>query len=248
MRSRAIYDYIKCGTGLRFLQDSAAGRTIHGEGRVVRNLEIVLGALVEFGLPVTLRAAGPLKELLAELKATDAEAKLTADQARRMSKACADLRTTLTAETSGTFAYIVTDKRLALEKLLGSPSSLFRPTVFAALTDIAKYDITEACRCIAFERATAAAFHTLRGTESVLREFYFSRVKRNRVDPPMWGPVLIHLRKIKKPPAPELLDNLDNIRRSFRNPTQHPDKIYDIHEAQDLFGLCVDVINRMGST
>jgi len=38
---------------------------------------------------------------------------------------------------------------------------------------------------------------------------------------------------------------LDNIRRSFRNPTQHPDKIYDIQEVQDLFGLCIDAINRM---
>jgi len=40
-------------------------------------------------------------------------------------------------------------------------------------------------------------------------------------------------------------DHLDHIRRSFRNPTQHPDKIYDIQEAQDLFGLCVDAVNRM---
>jgi len=46
-------------------------------------------------------------------------------------------------------------------------------------------------------------------------------------------------------PDPLILDHLDHIRRSFRNPTQHPDKIYDIQEAQDLFGLCVDAVNRM---
>ncbi|MCH8069815.1 MAG: hypothetical protein IID16_11195, partial [Candidatus Marinimicrobia bacterium] len=50
--------------------------------------------------------------------------------------------------------------------------------------------------------------------------------------------------KTNKPPV-ELLDTLDRIRINFRNPTSHPDKIYDIEEAQDLFGLCVDAINRM---
>lgn len=46
-------------------------------------------------------------------------------------------------------------------------------------------------------------------------------------------------------PQKELLDNLDNIRVSFRNPTQHPEKRYDIDEAQDLFNLCIEVVNRM---
>ncbi len=42
-----------------------------------------------------------------------------------------------------------------------------------------------------------------------------------------------------------LFKNLENICVSFRNPTQHPEKIYDIEEVQDLWGLSVDVINRM---
>jgi hypothetical protein len=48
-----------------------------------------------------------------------------------------------------------------------------------------------------------------------------------------------------KRPPPLILQNLDHIRVNFRNPTQHPDKIYDIQEVQDLFGLCVDAANRM---
>jgi len=42
-----------------------------------------------------------------------------------------------------------------------------------------------------------------------------------------------------------LFDNLDNIRFNFRNPTQHPETIYDIELSQDLFSICIDVINRM---
>lgn len=52
-------------------------------------------------------------------------------------------------------------------------------------------------------------------------------------------------KKCSKRPPRELLDALDRIRENFRNPTNHPDKIYDIEEVQDLFGLCLDVINRM---
>jgi hypothetical protein len=60
------------------------------------------------------------------------------------------------------------------------------------------------------------------------------------------GTIVEHLKKRKTsaPPA-GLLNNLDNIRVHFRNPTAHPEKVYDIDEVQDLFGLCVEVVNRM---
>ena len=61
----------------------------------------------------------------------------------------------------------------------------------------------------------------------------------------MWRDIVVALKKRRDPPPAELLDNLDNIRKSFRNPTQHPEKIYDIEEVQDLFGLAIDVVNRM---
>ena len=51
----------------------------------------------------------------------------------------------------------------------------------------------------------------------------------------MWGPMVDSLRKRKTRVSKPLLDNLDNIRYSFRNPTQHPEKTYDIEEVQDLF-------------
>jgi hypothetical protein len=46
-------------------------------------------------------------------------------------------------------------------------------------------------------------------------------------------------------PPVELLDTLDNIRTNFRNPTNHPEKIFEIDKVQDLIFLCVDSINRM---
>jgi hypothetical protein len=45
-------------------------------------------------------------------------------------------------------------------------------------------------------------------------------------------------------PVP-LCNQLDHIRVSFRNPTAHPEKIFEIDEAQDLLSICIDAANRM---
>lgn len=76
----------------------------------------------------------------------------------------------------------------------------------------------------------------MRATESVLRDYYRAVVKQKRVDPLLWGPMVeqMRTRKAKRPPT-ALLDQLDSIRIHFRNPTQHPDAVYDIHEAQTLW-------------
>lgn len=247
MHSQSIHLYIKFGAFLRFIQDTKRGYRPKREGGELNAIREVLGALESFGLPVSLRAAEPLRALHKELQAKDTDYQLSTEDEKKLRDALVDLRKTLVAEAAGNLAYIITDKRLDVRKLTSRVGELFRPGAFAKLDDVARYDFEEAGKCIAFERPTAAAFHLLRGTEGVLKTFYCGRVKRNRVSPMMWGPVVAHLRRIRNPPPAELLDNLDNIRRSFRNPTQHPEKMYDIQEVQDLFGLCVDVVNRMMS-
>lgn len=210
------------------------------------NLDRFFTHLQEFNLPVTQRASDDLREFWDKLRKTESNHKLTSDEASTLSEIMTYLRNTLSAEAEGNVAFIVTDKRIDVNKLLSDVPALMAPTIFALLPDIAQYDFIEAGKCIAFELPTAAAFHLMRGTEAVLRHFYCSLIIRNRVRP-LWAPMVEHLRSRRKPPPEPLLDNLDNIRRSFRNPTQHPDKVYDIQEVQDLFGLCIDVVNRMVS-
>ena len=221
-----------------------AGVLIHGPSFVLDNIKRVLKKLDDFNLAVTLRAANDLQELQNELMQLPPDAKLSDVDATRLKRIMNDLQRTLSAEGIGNIAYIVTDKRLSIKKLLESPGQLFAPGVFDLLPPVAVYDFKEAAMCIAFERPTAAAFHLLRGTEDVLRTLYRSVVKRSRISPLLWGLIVEALRKRRTPPV-ELFGALDHIRLSFRNPTQHPEKIYDIQEAQDLFSLCVDVTNRM---
>lgn len=50
-----------------------------------------------------------------------------------------------------------------------------------------------------------------------------------------------------KKPNKIIIDHLENIKNSFRNPTNHADNsiTYDIDWAQDLLIICVEVINKM---
>ncbi|MCH8260901.1 MAG: hypothetical protein IIC46_11925 [Planctomycetes bacterium] len=246
MKSRPISDYIRFGTGLRYLQDAEPNWSIHKKGTILTNIDDFLTLIKEYDLIVTERAAFRLQELRDELAETASGASLTVIQAKALGSVIRNLRRTLFAEAKGRVAFIVTDKRIDVHKLLSNVGVLFAPGVFEKLPEISRYDFAEAGKCVAFERPTSGAFHLLRGTEDVLRRTYCEIVKRNRAKL-MWGPMVESLRKRRSAPPKPLLDNLDNIRMSFRNPTQHPDKIYDIQEVQDLFALCVDVVNRMAA-
>jgi len=246
MKQTSIWQYIWVGTCLRYLQDQQAGWSAKAKSMTVDNLRSFLDSLDDLGLHVTKRASEGLQEIMEELEGKSAEYKLTAADASRIQKAASDVRNTFEAETGGVFTYVVTDKRIDVRKLLDDVGALFSPGVYDACSAIARYDFAEAGKCIAFERPTAGAFHILRGTESVVRLFY-KRYVRPAQTGLTWGQMTQALAAKAKgrKPDPVILQNLDHIRVSFRNPTQHPDKVYDIQEAQDLFSLCIDAVNRM---
>lgn len=106
-------------------------------------------------------------------------------------------------------------------------------------------DFVEGGTCLAFERPTAAAFHILRGTEGVLKIYYEKKIrKKDRQTNPTWGSMVNQLRTIKNAPK-TLLDAYDNLRENFRNPTAHPKLTYTLDEAQDLFSVCIDAVNKI---
>lgn len=247
MQSQSITLYILFGEVRQFLRDAKKGQPVHADGGVLTYIGVFLDYLDELGLPVTGRVAlrGALGSFQNEMSNSEPDHTLTAEEAARLRNIVGDIQEVLSAELEGKVVFVVTDKRIDVKKLLSDMPALMAPDVFRSLPEIAQKDFTEAGRCIPFEFPTAAAFHLLRGTEAVLRHFYCSIVKRGRVNNLLWGPMVDHLRRRRRRLPVPLLDNLNNIRRSFRNPTQHPDKTYDIEEVQDLFGLCVDVVNRM---
>lgn len=244
MREQPINEYVRIGLKIRFLQDVKKGHRVRGRGYVLWNIEQFLNALDEFSLPVTRRFSRDLEKVAKSVNSSGL-ANLNETYAKRITEGAKKIRDVLSAELEGRVVFVLTDKRLPVERLFDDVSSLFPDRIFDALPEVARSDFNEAGKCIAFERPTAAAFHLLRGTEDILRHFYKCYVKRQRINNLMWGPIINHLRNRKTKPPMGLLNHLDNIRENFRNPTQHPEKIYDMDEAEDLFGLCVEVVNRM---
>ena len=123
---------------------------------------------------------------------------------------------------------------------------IFSPNTFDSLPEMAKYDFCEAGKCIVFERSTAGAFHILRATEVMVRLYYKKYFRKDPVGK-TWGQLLNELKNKNSGKKPNIvtINHLINIKDSFRNPTQHPDKVYDINEVQDLLSLCIDVTNKM---
>jgi hypothetical protein len=251
MEKRTIRSYFYFGTAVRYAQDAQAGWTLALDGGILENLDEIFKYLESLNMIVTslLPAVRDLKQTYARLKGEEEGYKLTDVDAQEIRQAMTAVRPTLMAELSTSSAFIVTDKRWDATKLLDSVGALFRPDLFAKLPEIARTDFHEAGKCIAFERSTAAAFHLLRGTESVLRAYYCSVVRQKRLPAHQqnWGPMVKQMRERRTPPPAAILDNLDNIRINYRNPTQHPELSYDVHTAQDLLGLCIDAVNRMAA-
>lgn len=121
---------------------------------------------------------------------------------------------------------------------------MFTVGVFTNLSELAKYDLQEGFLCLIFYRATAAAFHILRATEAVLKELYLLNIKRNQIKKPTWGDMTNALTKRKKIDK-GLIDRLDYIRVNYRNETDHPLSTYSINDAENIVGLCIEVIEKM---
>jgi hypothetical protein len=248
MKPISIFGYIGLGCNIQLLRELAKENSpVHDDKGVLKVINLLLSGFDTYNLRVTVSASRTMSELIEKLQNTDNNYLLSSEDAINLNEAIEQIDPVLRAESLITSAFILTEKRMDLNKLMNDVPALFSQGTFNKLPDIAQYDFKEAGKCIALERPTAAAFHILRATESVLKQFYINTVKPNCTDNLMWGPMTDTLRKRQSSLSEELLHHLDHIRESFRNPTQHPEKIYTLDEAQDLFSLCEDVVNRMVS-
>ncbi len=246
MRAESIYQYVYLGTIIRYFQDAKEGYNVFESGCVVDNINNFFSSLRELKMSVTYRYSSMLLDFKDELEEENQRdnKRITKKEAEFLRESMDQIRKVFEAEVLGVYSFVVTDKRYELKRLLDSIELIFIPETFEQLPSVAQYDFQEAGRCIAFERATAAAFHILRATEDVLRIYYRNFTKKEP-SKKTWGNLIFELRKNDLEVDIVTINHLDNLGRSFRNPTQHPDKIYEIQEVQDLLGVSIDVVNRM---
>lgn len=244
MIAQSPYELILIGLYIRLLRH-ASELALDSVVTSADNLAIKLEAS---GFRVSIAGLMELKNLVKELKKSeDRHRKLTTEENANLAATMTVVEKMVFAEAQTKRIYVLSEGRFNLHALMEAPEKMFKRGAFAKLPTLARYDIKEGFRCIVFMRPTAAAFHILRASEATLKEYYKTEVKRKREKQPMWGNMLAGI-KSKKHFNKELVQRLDYIRTQYRNPTGHPDATYTIEGAQDLLGVCIDVINSMSDT
>ena len=244
MKTINSYSYIAIGLFTRFirgLEENAEKK------KFINGIDSLKTYLLEANFSVSLVAIESLITFRNKFEnESESTPLISLEDANEIREEVAHLEKTIFAEASTKQIYSLTNRRYNSEYLLNSPEKLFNEKIFEKIPEFYQLDIKYANFCILFGLGTAAAFHILRASEGILRDYYKQLVKKNRITTLLWNPMIEHLRnkKTSKPPK-TLLDNLDNIRYNYRNPTNHPELFYNIDEAQDLYGLCIDVINKM---
>jgi hypothetical protein len=233
------------GGCFRYLEEAKAREPIHGEGNILANLTFVLDSLVSLELSHSSNSpyAPLLRSLLQELNQAKQSASLGAANAQRLSDLARRLWLTVSAEAQARLMCMATNTRFKTEFLL-NVAALLEAGNFASLPDICQSDLSEAGACLAFGRPTAAAFHALRAAEAVIRLIYSKRIE-NAPDHIVWKLALDRLAGSDVPSS--VLANFDNLRRNYRNPTDHPDTVFNLEQAQAVFGLCLTAIDQAHS-
>lgn len=117
MLEKKISSLFFFGSSHRYLQDAEHGWRIKGRAHIIYNIDRFLGLLDELGFTVTRRAANDLAKFKDELAKHSAD-RLSDETASRLRKIMETLRPTLMAESSGTIAYIISERRFPIEALM----------------------------------------------------------------------------------------------------------------------------------
>lgn len=242
VNKQQLYDYYRFGYNFNLLRDGRKGVNVE---TVIDDLTDFLQFIESLNLAVTRKACmTEINDIITKLDTLDPAQIIMEKDSNEVKKIIGLIETTLNAELQLKYAYTLTDKKLGLTTLMENVGEIFSHDIFNNLPDLAKFDFEEAGKSIAFERSTAAAFHVLRGTEECLRFYYKSIIKKKRLKNLLWKPMTDDLR-LKSTVPKALLDACDYVRINFRNPTAHPEAKYTLDEAQSLFSLCADIVNRL---
>ena len=201
--------------------------------------------LEHFGFRVTATILDDLLAFWKDVRDRKEGTVLTDADTKRVRKIRGELESVAQAEGKTVNIFVMENRHVDSSRLLGSAKGLIKKNVHEAISEGAIYDIQEAAKCLAFDRWTAAAFHILRATEGVLRQYYKGIVRRKRITDLTMGGILRDFKKHSKKPDERILTHLQNIKDNYRNPTNHPELRYDMESAEAVFELCLNSIGLM---
>jgi len=211
-----------------------------------RPLSVCASAALELQQAISIVVPEKWEDLNAALSASE-QKPLPPWKIYPISEAAKKFETVLAAECQVLDTYFVSKKgAYSTADLIEHAHTQVPKPIRDKLSDQVKADLDQAGKCIAFDLATAAAFHLLRGTEGVLREYYNCVVPGiKRAVPKMrnWG---AYIKLLKEHGAEQRVTSLlDHLRESYRNPVLHPEENYTDARALVLFGVCVSALVMM---
>ncbi|MFZ0829070.1 MAG: hypothetical protein WAO02_16775 [Verrucomicrobiia bacterium] len=166
-------------------------------------------------------------------------------EAYNITNSLTEFETVFSAELQTLASYFVSQKLIySTTDLIERPENLFPEMVRKALPRQCIADIRQAGKCIAFDIPTAAAFHILRGTESVIRAYYTFVIGH----PPKaklrnWGSYILNLNTAGA--DKKITAFLEHIREEYRNPILHPEEMLSSDDAVVLLGAACSAIVQM---
>ncbi|MFC2002357.1 hypothetical protein ACFLV4_00150 [Chloroflexota bacterium] len=193
----------------------------------------------------------PPKEWQEEDYSVDVKFRLLIDKAK-------EFQTVLCEELQMLATYHVTQKGIySTDGLISETEKILPVPVIKRLDKKIKEEIKESGRCLAFDNATASAFHIMRATEAVLHKYYISVCKpksKNKLG--NWGAYLSALHKLSEDSTVEkaLREDvrkvevlLQQIKDQDRNLIMHPEIILTPDEAFTLFEIAKGAIMAMAN-
>jgi hypothetical protein len=158
-----------------------------------------------------------------------------------------EFETVLANELPGLATYVVSQKGIYSTDELISHAEMHVPEKCRVLlNEKATEDIQQAGKCLAFEVATASAFHMWRAVESVMDSYYQTLMGKTFSDAGVtrnWGQYIQALQNAKA--ETKITTFLDHIREEYRNPISHPDESLELDEAFQLFGAAMSAIGQI---
>lgn len=253
MEQIRIYDYYSFGYNYNILLSGHSNKT---NSQCLEDLKTYTNFIRRLDLRVTISSI-KLVQLIPEMEKLQklAKAKKTKDLKvdpafwKSIVEKLNKVDSTLDAELNTKIAYLLDEKRFTNEILLGKIQQLFSKDTFALLPTIAQFDFEESGQCLAFDRYTACAFHSLRGTEDVVKMYYEKLFSTTATDRDTWGTyetaitTAIGNGTLTPHPDEQLIINIGSLRKYYRNKTQHPQNTYSSDESQDILSLCIKTVN-----
>jgi hypothetical protein len=179
-----------------------------------------------------------------DFSAIDPERKLTWFEAYKIKTSLSEFETVFAAELPTFDTYIVSKKGIySTADLVERADMAFDEGARTHLSAEVLSDFRQAGRCLAFELATGAGFHTMRAVEAVVRSYWRLVLEPERIKPPEMAVCINELRAAKE--SERLMDILDHIRDLHRNTIMHPEVFLEMKDALRLFDVAKSAISAM---